>query len=89
MPLFELDQGRLVPAQFGRPVERGFSADVLESVRAQVLEVISRPLFPVAWDNDEADEVSAPPYRPGRVRAGSGRGSAGPSGCHFSYCGTV
>ena len=60
MPLFELDQGRLVPAQFGRPVERGFSADVLESVWAQVLEVISRPLFPVAWDHDEADEVSGP-----------------------------
>ncbi|KWZ74767.1 hypothetical protein HMPREF3198_00404 [Winkia neuii] len=60
MPLFELDQGRLVPAQFGRPIERGFNAEVLESVRAQVLEVISRPLFPVAWDHDEADEVSGP-----------------------------
>lgn len=49
MPLFELEEGRLVPAQFGRTVEGALSDEVLESVRAQVLEIVARPLFPVTW----------------------------------------
>lgn len=49
MALFELDGGQLVPAQFGKDVPAGFSPEVLDAVRAQVLEIISRPLFPVTW----------------------------------------
>ena len=49
MALFELESGRLIPAQFGTPVGHGLETDVLESIRSQVLEVIDRPLFPVAW----------------------------------------
>lgn len=49
MALFEFDEGHLVPAQFGRPVANGLSADVLDAVRAQVLEIVSRPLFPITW----------------------------------------
>ncbi|MDO4666203.1 MAG: hypothetical protein Q4A71_08455 [Actinomycetaceae bacterium] len=60
MALFELDEGKLVPAQFGRNVDRGVGPEVLGIVRAQLLEVISRPLFPVAWDNDEPDQSHGP-----------------------------
>lgn len=49
MPLFELDGGRLVPAQFGRTVPQGLNEEILESVRSQVLEIIARPLFPITW----------------------------------------
>ena len=49
MALFELDDGRLVPAQFGREVRGGFTPDVLRAVRSQVLEIVSRPLFPITW----------------------------------------
>lgn len=49
MSLFELERGRLVPAQFGRTVTDGLTEELLESVRAQVLEIIARPLFPVTW----------------------------------------
>lgn len=49
MALFELDGGQLVPAQFGRNVAEGFSPQVLDAVRAQVLEIVARPLFPVTW----------------------------------------
>lgn len=49
MALFEFDEGHLVPAQFGRPVANGLGADVLDAVRAQVLEIVSRPLFPITW----------------------------------------
>ncbi|MCS4484678.1 hypothetical protein NXS08_04150 [Gleimia sp. 6138-11-ORH1] len=54
MPLFELDGGQLVPAQFGRTVNEGISADILASVRDQVLEIIGRPLFPITWEEDAA-----------------------------------
>ncbi len=49
MALFELDNGRLVPAQFGHEVPGGFTDSVLETVRSQVLEIVSRPLFPITW----------------------------------------
>ena len=49
MALFELENGRLVPAQFGRDVPEGFTPDVLAAIRAQVLEIVSRPLFPIKW----------------------------------------
>ncbi len=49
MSLFELDEGRLVPAEFGHEAEGGFSDEVLETVRRQVLEIVSRPLFPITW----------------------------------------
>lgn len=62
MSLFELDSGRLVPAQFGRTVATGLTEDILESVRSQVLEIIARPLFPITWrdmsrQNDSAFDV--------------------------------
>lgn len=49
MSLFELEGGRLVPAQFGRTVAEGLTEDVLETVRSQVLEIVARPLFPITW----------------------------------------
>ena len=49
MALFEFEGGHLVPAQFGRPVANGLTPEVLDSVRGQVLEIVSRPLFPITW----------------------------------------
>ena len=60
MALFELEDGRLVPAQFGREVPEGFSEDVLQAVRMQVLEIVSRPLFPIAWSAGSGGDESAP-----------------------------
>ncbi len=51
MALFELDHGRLVPARFGREIRGAFTPDVLRAVRSQVLEIVSRPLFPITWRN--------------------------------------
>ena len=63
MALFELESGRLIPAQFGTPVGHGLETDVLESIRSQVLEVIDRPLFPVAWAGTvEQEETAAGPH---------------------------
>lgn len=53
MALFELENGRLVPAQFGHDVPNGFTDEVLEAIRSQVLEIVSRPLFPIAWSTEE------------------------------------
>ena len=50
MPLFELDDGRLIPAQFGHEVPNGFTEDILEVISAQVLQFVSRPLFPITWN---------------------------------------
>ncbi|OKL47983.1 hypothetical protein BSR29_05755 [Boudabousia liubingyangii] len=52
MALFEYDQGRFFPAQFGRPVSSGISAEVLHSLREQVLDLLQRPFFPVKWLGD-------------------------------------
>lgn len=49
MALFEVENGRLVAAQFGHPVQWPIGEDVLDSVRNQVLEIVSRPLFPITW----------------------------------------
>lgn len=51
MPLFEFDDGRLIPAQFGRSVSDGLNADMLASIREQVLEIVGRPLFPITWQD--------------------------------------
>ncbi|QPK94056.1 hypothetical protein HCQ94_05695 [Actinomyces sp. zg-332] len=49
MALFEIDNEKLIPAQFGRKVHSAISENILRSVRNQVLQVIDRPLLPVAW----------------------------------------
>lgn len=49
MALFEFDNGRLVPAQFGHPLDSGLTGDVIDAVCGQVLEIVSRPLFPITW----------------------------------------
>lgn len=59
MALFEFEQGRLIPAQFGRPIEQGLEPDILNAIRSQVLEVIARPLFPVTWHNDDDGAAEA------------------------------
>lgn len=51
MALFEFEAGRLIPAQFGRPVSADLSEDVVDAICAQVLEIVSRPLFPITWRN--------------------------------------
>lgn len=61
MSLFEYDQGHLIPAQFGHAVGREAQGEVLESVRNQVLEVISRPLFPVTWNDIATVPVAGMP----------------------------
>ena len=63
MALFEFDNGRLVPAQFGRPLDSGLTGDVIDAVCGQVLEIVSRPLFPITWrdivrGHEEEDEDS-------------------------------
>lgn len=47
--LFEFEEGRLIPAQFGHPVASGITNDVVDAMCSQVLEIVSRPLFPITW----------------------------------------
>lgn len=54
MALFEFDRGRLIPAQFGRVSAQGLTPEMTEAVCAQVLEIVSRPLFPITWRNMSA-----------------------------------
>ena len=49
MALFEFDEGRLIPAQFGRSVSGGLTPEIVDAVCNQVLEIVSRPLFPITW----------------------------------------
>lgn len=49
MALFELDDGRIIEAQFGKEVPGGLTSEILNAVRSQVLEIVARPLFPVTW----------------------------------------
>ncbi|MBV7362985.1 hypothetical protein KRX54_00835 [Actinomycetaceae bacterium TAE3-ERU4] len=49
MALFEFDNGRFFPAQFGRPVAEGITEQVFDSIRRQVLDILNRPFFPVIW----------------------------------------
>ncbi len=49
MALFEFEDGRLIPAQFGRPVSGGLTPELVDAICGQVLEIVSRPLFPITW----------------------------------------
>lgn len=60
MALFEFYGGKLVPAQFGINVSEGIDTQIIEAVRAQVLELIDRAIFPVAWSMSENAEVANP-----------------------------
>lgn len=51
MALFEFEDGRLIPAQFGRPVPSGITAEIIDAICSQVLEIVSRPLFPITWND--------------------------------------
>ncbi|QPK81539.1 hypothetical protein G7Y41_01400 [Schaalia sp. ZJ405] len=51
MALFEFEDGRLIPAQFGYPVAQGVSPEMTNAVCSQVLEIVSRPLFPITWND--------------------------------------
>lgn len=59
MALFEFDEGRLIPAQFGRSVSDGLTPEIVDAVCNQVLEIVSRPLFPITWRNISPFEGSA------------------------------
>lgn len=59
MALFEFDEGRLIPAQFGRSVSGGLTPEVVDAVCNQVLEIVSRPLFPITWRDISPFEASA------------------------------
>ncbi|OFQ23308.1 hypothetical protein HMPREF2946_07985 [Actinomyces sp. HMSC062G12] len=49
MALFEFEDGRLVPAQFGYPVAHDLGPELVDAICQQVLQIVSRPLFPVTW----------------------------------------
>ncbi|MDO4258960.1 MAG: hypothetical protein Q4C87_05495 [Actinomycetaceae bacterium] len=49
MPLFEFEEGRLIPAQFGHSITDGFTPELVDAICQQVLEIIARPLFPITW----------------------------------------
>ena len=59
MALFEFDEGRLIPAQFGRSVSDGLTPEIVDAVCNQVLEIVSRPLFPITWRDISPFEASA------------------------------
>ena len=59
MALFEFDEGRLIPAQFGRSVSDGLTPEIVDAVCNQVLEIVSRPLFPITWRDISPFEGSA------------------------------
>ena len=49
MALFEFEDGHLVPAQFGYPVVQDLGPELVDAICQQVLQIVSRPLFPVTW----------------------------------------
>lgn len=49
MALFEFEDGHLVPAQFGYPVAQDLGPELIDAICQQVLQIVSRPLFPVTW----------------------------------------
>lgn len=51
MAFFEFEDGHLIPAQFGWPVPSGMTAEIVDAMCAQVLEIVSRPLFPITWND--------------------------------------
>ena len=65
MALFEFEDGHLVPAQFGYPVAQDLGPDLVDAICQQVLQIVSRPLFPVTWrdmtgqDNEGTPRLTA------------------------------
>ena len=65
MALFEFEDGHLVPAQFGYPVAQDLGPDLVDAICLQVLQIVSRPLFPVTWrdmtgqDDEETPRLTA------------------------------
>ena len=65
MALFEFEDGHLVPAQFGYPVAQDLGPDLVDAICQQVLQIVSRPLFPVTWrdmtgqDDEEMPRLTA------------------------------
>ena len=65
MALFEFEDGDLVPAQFGYPVAQDLGPDLVDAICQQVLQIVSRPLFPVTWrdmtgqDDEETPRLTA------------------------------
>ena len=65
MALFEFEDGHLVPAQFGYPVAQDLGTDLVDAICQQVLQIVSRPLFPVTWrdmtgqDDEETPRLTA------------------------------
>ena len=65
MALFEFEDGHLVPAQFGYPVAQELGPDLVDAICQQVLQIVSRPLFPVTWrdmtgqDDEETPRLTA------------------------------
>lgn len=51
MALFEFEDGRLLPAQYGRSVRDDVSDELLRSIRDNISHVLERPLFPITWDS--------------------------------------
>lgn len=61
MALFEFEDGRLVPVQFGYPVAQDLGPDLVDAICQQVLQIVSRPLFPVTWrDMTGQDDEGTP-----------------------------
>ena len=61
MALFEFEDGHLVPAQFGYPVAQDLGPDLVDAICQQVLQIVSRPLFPVTWrDMTGQDDEETP-----------------------------
>ena len=65
MALFEFEDGHLVPAQFGYPVAQDLGPELVDAICQQVLQIVSRPLFPVTWrdmtgqDDEETPRLTA------------------------------
>ena len=65
MALFEFEDGHLVPAQFGYPVAQDLGPGLVDAICQQVLQIVSRPLFPVTWrdmtgqDDEETPRLTA------------------------------
>ena len=65
MALFEFEDGLLVPAQFGYPVSYDLGPELVDAICQQVLQIVSRPLFPVTWrdmtgqDDEETPRLTA------------------------------
>ena len=60
MALFELSGTRLEAAVLGEPAEAAQRQTVLGAVRSQLVDVLRRPVFPVAWEREgETDVLTA------------------------------